>query len=143
MEKVKVVCESCGSVNSIPVKDSYSKANCGKCKNSLLETTPRVLNQESFDNLLANTELPVLVDFWAQWCGPCKMMAPVFKEASALFPLKAVFAKVDTESEQNLATKFGIRSIPTIIVFKNNVEVERVSGALPLEQLKALATKHI
>ncbi|WP_457747673.1 thioredoxin TrxC [Sulfurimonas sp.] len=132
---MRVVCPHCFSVNNVPKKDSYKKANCGKCKQSLLNTAPLELNENNFDEVVANTDLPVIVDFWAPWCGPCQMMAPNFKAAAEHFPLKAVFSKVNTENEQNLGARFGIRSIPTLIIFKNGVEVDRATGALPKEQL--------
>ena len=78
--KINVVCPHCQKVNSIPKKDSYTKANCGSCKNSLLDATPIELNESNFDHVVVNSEIPVIVDFWAPWCGPCKMMAPVFNE---------------------------------------------------------------
>ncbi len=133
---IKVVCPHCGRVNAIPQKESYAKANCGECKNSLLDTTPVNLDKNSFDNQVLNSDIPIIVDFWAEWCGPCKMMAPAFKQAAESFALKARFAKVDTESQQELAGRFNIRSIPTIIAFKNNAEVDRVSGALSVAQLQ-------
>ncbi|MDH4944882.1 thioredoxin TrxC [Sulfurimonas sp. C5] len=139
---MKVVCPHCFSVNNVPKKESYKKANCGKCKNSLLDTKPVELTNSNFDELIVNSELPVIVDYWAPWCGPCKMMAPNFTAAAEHFPLKAVFAKVNTEDEQNLGARFGIRSIPTLIVFKNGREVERVSGALPKESLMQLISKY-
>lgn len=139
---MKVVCPHCFSVNNVPKKESYKKANCGKCKNSLLETKPVELNNGNFDELIVNSELPVIVDFWAPWCGPCQMMAPNFTAAAEHFPLKAVFSKVNTENEQNLGARFGIRSIPTLIVFKNGREAQRVSGALSKESLMQLISKY-
>jgi thioredoxin 2 len=136
MEKLKVVCPHCGRVNAIPKKESYSKANCGHCKNSLLATRPINLDAAAFDNHVANSDIPVIVDFWAPWCGPCKMMAPAFEAAAEAFVLKARFAKLNTEEQQSVAARFGIRSIPTVIAFKNNREIDRVSGALSAEQLK-------
>ena len=143
MEKIKVVCPHCGAVNAIPKKDQYAKANCGQCKKSLLDTNPINVNEVSFNNQVVNSDIPVVVDFWAEWCGPCKMMAPAYEQTAAAFPLKARFAKLDTEAEQSVAARFGIRSIPTTILFKGNKEIDRVSGALSAEQLKQWVGQHI
>jgi thioredoxin 2 len=131
------------SVNNVPFKESYKKANCGKCKNSLLDTTPLDLTQSTFDEVIVNSDLPVVVDFWAPWCGPCKMMGPNFEKSAKNFPLKAVFAKVNTESEQSLGARFGIRSIPTLIIFKDAKEVHRTSGALDEASLNSLVSRFI
>jgi len=136
MEKRKVVCPHCGQVNAIPVKPFYTKANCGRCKHSLLDTKPVELDGAGFELQTANSDIPVIVDFWAPWCGPCRMMAPAFEQAASAFPLTARFAKVNTEEEQQLAGRFGIRSIPTLIAFKGGREIDRVSGALSADQLR-------
>ncbi len=140
---MKIVCPSCKSVNNVPQKESYVKANCGKCKHSLLDTKPVELTNDSFDEIIVNSEIPVIVDFWAPWCGPCKMMGPNFEKSAKNFPLKVLFAKVNTENEQNLGARFGIRSIPTILVFKNSREVHRVSGALDENSINSLANKFL
>jgi thioredoxin 2 len=143
MSKLNIVCPHCKKVNSIPKKDSYSKANCGSCKNSLLDTTPIELDETNFDHVIVNSDIPVIVDFWAPWCGPCKMFAPIYNEVSQKYPLKALFTKVNTEAEQNLGAKFGIRSIPTLIIYKNGVEVKRVSGALDPLRLSNLINENL
>ncbi|MBU1658504.1 thioredoxin TrxC [bacterium] len=140
---MRVVCPSCLSVNNIPIKESYTKANCGKCKNSLLNTTPLELTQNTFDEVIVNSDLPVIVDFWAPWCGPCKMMGPNFEKSAKNFPLKVLFTKVNTESEQTLGARFAIRSIPTLIVFKNAKEIHRVSGALDESSLNKLVSQFL
>ena len=138
---MRVICPHCLSVNNIPQKDSYKKANCGKCKKSLLETKPIELTNANFDEVIVNSDIPVIVDFWAPWCGPCKMMGPNFEKSAIKFPLKTLFAKVNTENEQHLGGKFGIRSIPTLLIFKDSKEVHRSSGALDETSLTNLVTK--
>lgn len=140
---MRVICPNCLSINNVPKKDSYLKANCGKCKESLLDNKPIILTNDNFDEIVVNSDIPVIVDFWAPWCGPCKMFAPIFNETSKKYPLKAVFAKVDTELEQTLGSKYHIMSIPTLVVFKNGVEVRRISGALDPLRLSNLVNEFV
>jgi thioredoxin 2 len=140
---MRVICHHCLSVNNIPYKESYIKANCGKCKKSLLDTKPIELTSSNFDEVVVNSDLPVVIDFWAPWCGPCKMMGPNFEKSATKFPLKVLFAKVNTENEQILGSRFGIRSIPTLVVFKDSKEVHRVSGALDESNLSRLISQFI
>jgi thioredoxin 2 len=139
---MRVICPHCLAVNNIPQKQEYKKANCGKCKNSLLDKNIVELTNENFDEVIVNSDIPVIVDFWAPWCGPCKMMAPVFGEVSGSFALKVLFAKVNTEDQQMLGSRFGIRSIPTLAVFKNGTELNRVSGALDKASLINFANQY-
>lgn len=141
--KINIVCPQCGGVNAIPIKESYSKAACGHCKASLLETKPKEVNSETFDRFLINDERLLVVDFWAPWCGPCRSMAPSFEEAARAFALKAQFLKVNTEEHQMLASRFGIRSIPTVIAFKNNRIVDQFSGAMPSDQIAQWVRKNL
>lgn len=133
---MKVICPHCLATNNVPKLELYKKANCGKCKQSLLDSHPIELTSDTIDAVLESTDVPVIVDFWAPWCGPCKMMAPVFEQGAQLYPLRCLFAKVNTEAEQFLASRFKIRSIPTLVVFKNAQEIERVSGAMDAERLQ-------
>ena len=135
---MRVMCPYCFSLNNVPQKEHYTKANCGKCKESLLYTGVLELFSENFDEVVENSEIPVVVDFWAPWCGPCKVMGPEFSQAAAHFPLKALFAKVNTQEEQWLAQRFDVRSIPTLIVFKEGKELYRMSGALKKDAIVSL-----
>ena len=140
---VKVVCPHCGKVNKIPVKESYAKANCGHCKQSMLDQKPLEVNKEELLHILVNSDIPVLVDFWAPWCGPCRQMAPAFEEASRALSLKVQLLKVNTEANQELGALYGIQSIPTMIMFKGTKEQERVSGAMSAGRIVSWAKQFI
>ncbi len=135
---MRVVCPHCKSINNVPLKQSYTKANCGKCKNSLLDTTPMQLSSSNFDEVVVNSDLLVVVDFWAPWCAPCQMMAPNFQKSAKNFALKAQFAKINTQDYPDISSRFGIRGIPTIIIFKDSKEIHRVSGALDESSINSL-----
>ena len=132
---VNVVCPHCLKVNRIPKKESYIKANCGACKQSMLNSSPISVDADKLATFLANSDIPVVVDFWAPWCGPCLQMAPAFEEASKSLSLKAQLLKVNTQDHKVLGGQYKIESIPTLIVFKNAKEVERLSGALSSSRL--------
>lgn len=133
--KKHVVCPHCMAVNRIPVERLGDNPKCGKCKKPLFTGHPVELNDQTFAKFISKNDIPVVVDFWAEWCGPCKMMAPAFAEASARLEPNVILAKLNTEVAQQTAAQFGIRSIPSIIMFKNGKEVARQAGALNTQQI--------
>jgi len=134
---MELVCPHCSAVNRVPVERLNQHPKCGKCGGEVIPAQPVELSAATFDKFIARNELPVLVDFWAPWCGPCKMFAPTFTQMAGQYVGRVRFAKVNTEVEQGLAAQHGIRSIPTLAVFKGGREVDRVAGALPAQQLQA------
>jgi thioredoxin 2 len=128
-EALHLTCPHCGTTNRVPEERLDEAPKCGKCKQPLFTGHPLELNAQSFDRYIAG-DLPVVVDFWAPWCGPCRSMAPHFERAAAELEPKVRLAKLNTEAEQTIAARLGIRSIPTMIAFKNGKEVARQSGAM-------------
>ena len=129
-QTIHVVCPGCAGVNRVPAERLAGNPVCGTCHAALFQRRPVEVTGATFDIQIGRSDLPVVVDFWAPWCGPCKMMAPAFERAAAELEPRVRLAKVNTEAEPGLASRFGIRAIPTLVAFRGGKEIARQSGAM-------------
>ena len=136
-ENLHIVCPHCDSTNRVPVDKLAAGGKCGVCRQVLFGGEPIALTQANFHKHINNNHIPVVVDYWASWCGPCKMMAPVFAATARQLEPRLRFAKVDTESQQSLAGTANIRSIPTVVLYRGGREAARISGAMDQQNLVA------
>jgi thioredoxin 2 len=139
---VHVVCPRCDTTNRVPREKLDRGGKCGACGNPLFERRPLALDESRFAKHAQASDVPLLIDFWAAWCGPCRMMAPVFERAAAELEPHVRLVKVDTEAAPNLAAHFNIRSIPTLLLVQHGKEIARSAGAMPLPELLAWARQH-
>jgi thioredoxin 2 len=142
-DSMHVVCPHCAGVNRVPAARLAAQPRCGRCKAELFTGAPAEVDAAAFRTQLQRSEMPLLVDFWAPWCGPCRMMAPAFAEAARQLEPAVRLLKVNTEAQQALAGEFGIRSIPTMILFAGGHERSRVSGALDARGIVAWARQQM
>ena len=139
---MEITCPRCSQRNRVPIDRIAQAPACGRCHQPLLDA-PLTADTRTLAGLISQPHLPVLVDFWAPWCGPCRSFAPTFNAAAGWFGGQAIFAKVDTEAEPALGQQFNIRAIPTLLVFLDGREARRVSGALPAGELDRLVREVI
>ena len=132
-----IACSHCGAANRVPDARLADDPVCGRCARAVLDGAPVTLTDASFERYVARTELPVVVDVWATWCAPCKMMAPQFDLAARQLKGRAVLAKLDSDANPQTAARFAIRSIPTLLMLRGGNEIKRLSGAMQAPQIVA------
>lgn len=138
-DAVKLVCETCGQANRVPVARLSEGPKCGSCGDPLVTGKVAELDLATHDKVTRGDDLPLIVDYWAPWCGPCRMMAPAFEQAGRQLAGRALLVKVNSDDNPRLAGRFGIRSIPTLVRIEGGRETARQSGALPAGAIVALA----
>ena len=135
MSTLHIVCPHCHTVNRIAPERLSQQPRCGRCKEALFTGHPLELTGRNFQQHITGNDIPVVVDFWAAWCGPCKMMAPSYAQAAVALEPQVRLAKLNTEQEQAIAAQFNIRSIPTLVIFKSGREIARKSGAMSVTDI--------
>jgi thioredoxin 2 len=139
MSTTHIACAHCAATNRIPTERLGDDPVCGRCGKALLDGQPVELGDADFDKIVAASDLPVVVDFWAPWCGPCRQMAPQFEQAARTLKGKALFVKLNSDDNPRISARFGVRSIPTLVKLQRGNEVARVAGARPAGQIVQFA----
>ncbi len=142
-DSLHIVCPHCDAVNRVPAEKLGAGAKCGKCHRPLFVGQPLALDAARFQRHLERSDIPLLVDFWAPWCGPCRMMAPAFEQAAGQLEPRVRLVKVNTEEAQSLGMQYGIRSIPTMVLFHHGREVARMSGAMGAGDIVNWTRQHL
>ncbi|MEN8129731.1 MAG: thioredoxin TrxC [Pseudomonadota bacterium] len=138
-----IVCPHCNTINRIVAERLADAAKCGRCKKPLFPAHPVELNASGFERQIQRSDIPVVVDFWAPWCAPCRMMAPAYEQAASRLEPRVRLAKLNTEQEQLIASQLGIRSIPTLAIFNKGQEIVRQPGAMDLEGIVRWVNAHV
>jgi len=143
MTTLNISCAGCTTINRVPKERLMDKATCGHCKQPLFSFAPVAVTEQNFAKVVLKTDLPVVVDFWASWCGPCVQFAPIFAQTAASWEPRVRFVKVDADAAPGLSQTYGIRSIPSLLLFHHGVVVERQAGAMPASMFDQWLEKKI